>query len=408
MEKLAFVVLGLAAGLICGVVLGMSMQQPAPASPEITGTQAADSRANEPVPESAATQQSATQTEVEAVRAVAGFEVESVSAELKATSRENEQLRAQVEMLETELAQFRATEAARAPSFAFGRYGEISGVRNSDWSELSAANDNIIAAIREIRAAQRKGERPARETSVRLQRFTEVVRKYEYETIGVIGTWARHNGELTHPLTTANFFAASLRDAGMPLSAAQKARIEQLGLQFESEWDAAQQLYGNNTPRCEKLLDEYLLKGKFVDALYDLLTPEQRAHLIDPETHRRAFCDVFCPTMMLIHTSVFLSGKDGTELKYHLSETLDQRYRIGESQQAALQLLIDSWLADVTSILTPVSQAEMRFYTYEEGAAALRATVKLVHGLRDTIVLDEAARAALLNAYDVFVPRIVQ
>ena len=194
----------------------------------------------------------------------------------------------------------------------------------------------------------------------------------------------------------------------MPLSEQQKADIEKLGLAFEAEWDEAQKIYGGNTPRCEKMLDEYLLKGKFIDRLYDLLTAEQRAHLIDPETHRRASCDLHCPTLMLIHTTVIVAGKVGAELKTWIAEALDQRFNVGESQQPALQLLIDSWLADVSSILTPVPQAETRFYTYDEGATALRATVKLFQGLRDTVVLEESARAALLDSYEVFVPRIVQ
>lgn len=412
MERKALVALGMVAALAVGIFIGMAFNTAAPAAVSYDVADPDSRRESNPTtaPDTEATQLRITRgsSAGEQVQPESSADVERLAADLARETQTSAQLRQQVETLESEIAAWHEEQAARKPAFTFGRYGEIDGVRNSNWRELSEANSNVIEAIREIRAAQRKGERPPRDASIRLQRNTEIVRKYEYETIGVIKTWARHNGELTHPLTVVNFFAGALADAGMPLSEQQKDAIEKLGLDFEAEWDEAQKIYGSNTPRCEKMLDEYLLKGKFIDRLYELLTPEQRAHLIDPATHRRASCDLHCPTLMLIHTTAIVAGKDGAELKTWLAEALDQRFKIGESQQPALQLLLDSWLADVSSILSPVPQAETRFYTYDEGATALRGTVKLFQGLRDTIVLEETARAALLDSYEVFVPRIVQ
>jgi hypothetical protein len=312
------------------------------------------------------------------------------------------------ETLDAELAPVRAERVEREPTFTFGQYGDIKGVRDSNWKELTAANHEVVACIREIREAQRNGEKPAQETMVRLQRNTEIVRKYEYETIGVIKSFARHNGELTYPLSMANLFAGELRTAGLPLSDEQRASIEALGLEFEHDWEAAQARFGNTTPRCEKLLDEYVLKGRFVDRLYDALTAEQRAHMVDPATFRVAFCDLHCPTLMLIHTSPIITGVDAAELKVKLQKMLSERYSIGDGQAETLQQLIDSWAADVATILTPVPQVEVRYYTYDQGTVALRATVKLVKGLRDLVTMDEEARTKLLDSYDVYIPRIVQ
>ncbi|MBK8206843.1 MAG: sigma-70 family RNA polymerase sigma factor [Planctomycetes bacterium] len=335
-------------------------------------------------------------------------EATKLRAELAAVAAERDEARDRADQLEAELGPIKAEQLEREPTFTFGRYGQIDGVRKSNWKELSRANRVVVECIREIRAAQRKGEQPSREVQIRLQRHTEIVRQYEYETIGVIKSWARHNGELTHPLTVANMFAGELREAGLPLSDDQRAQIERLGLAYEGDWEAAQGKYGNTTPRCEKLLDEYLLKGAFMDSLYDVLTTEQRAQLVDPATYRVAFSDLHCPTLMLIHTSPILTGQDNAELRQKLRDMLVQRYKVEEAQLDTLAPLLESWVADVAGALTPVSQAETRFYTYDQAAIALRGTVKLVKSMRDLVALSEEARAALLDSYDVYIPRIVQ
>lgn len=327
--------------------------------------------------------------------------------ELATVKKERDEARSRADRLEAELAPLRAEQAQREPTFTFGKYGDIDGVRKSNWKELAGANRIVVECIREIRTAQRKGEQPSREVQIRLQRYTEMVRKYEYETIGVIQSFARHNGELTHPLTVANMFAAELAARELPLTEAQRKQIETLGLKFENDFEGAQARYGGTTPRCEKLLDEYLLKGAFMDALYDVLDAAQRAAMIDPATHRIAYCDLHCPTLMLIHTSPILTGQDKAELQQKLHDMLKQRYKFDESQAPVLQPLLDSWAADVAGMLSPVSQAEHRFYTYEQGTIAARATVKLVCAIRDQLVLSEEARAALLDSYDIYVPRMI-
>src|SRR5690606_8641162 len=126
-----------------------------------------------------------------------------------------------------------------------------------------------------------------------------------------------------------------LATAGMPLSDAQRTEIERLGLAYEADFEAAQALYSQATARCAKLLDEYTLKGAFMDGLYALLTAQQHAHMVDPATHRVAFCDLHCPTLMLIHTSPILTGQDEADVRGKLAATLTQRYSLTETQLEA-------------------------------------------------------------------------
>lgn len=335
-------------------------------------------------------------------------EATRLKADLSTASNENETLRAEIARLRTQLQPYLEAEAAAAPTFTFGTYGQIKGVTQSNWAEMAAANRAVQDGIRDIRNAQKKGERAPDEVFIRVQQNTERMRKYEYETIGVIKSWARHNGELTHPLSVANLIAGELRQAGLPLSEAQVKQIETLGLAYEADMEAAALKYTADTPRCEKLLDEYLLKGRFVDELFENLSAEQRAVVVDPVYHRVASCDLYCPTLMLIHTSPVLTGKDNPEISAKLKKMLQEAYGLTAEQDTVLDPLLETWLNDVAGILAPVPPVEARMYTYTQGAVALRATVKLAQSLRDFAALTPENRTKLLDAFEVYIPRRLQ
>jgi len=221
-------------------------------------------------------------------------------------------------------------------------------------------------------------------------------------------SWAKHNGELTHPISHSNLVASELKLAGLPLTEQQRAQIEKLGLQWESDYEAAQKKYDANTPRCEKMADEYALKGVFVDAVWDVLSAEQRDYLVDPKWLHVAFVDLYCPTLMLIHTSPILSGADIGEVRAKLQDTLVKQYGIAEDQLPALGPLLDTWQSDVAEICGEVKKSDLRFYTFEQGLTAARATARLVKSIRDYVTITEDNRARMLDAYDIYIPRITQ
>ncbi|MCB9893038.1 MAG: sigma-70 family RNA polymerase sigma factor [Planctomycetes bacterium] len=334
-------------------------------------------------------------------------EAEALRAKLKTLESERDTAVASAEKLEAELAPIRAEQAERGPTFTFGKYGTIEGVTGSNWKELAGASHEVITNLRLLREAQLKGEQPSREVYLKIQENTEKMRTYEYDTIGVLPTWARHNGEFTHPISHSNLIASELKTAGLPLSEAQIAEIKRLGLQWEADYDAAQKKYNDATPRVEKMLDEYVLKGAFVDAVWDLLTQEQRDVFIDPKWLHVAHVDLYCTTLMIIHTSPILTGADIGEVRTKLQQTLVKNYAIPEDQIEALGPILDTWQSDVAGIIAPVAKAQTQFYTYDQGAIAARATVKLVKAIRDYGMLDDEHRAALLDAYEIYIPRVI-
>lgn len=335
-------------------------------------------------------------------------ERDKLAADVAAATGDRDRLRGSIEKLSAELEPYRVEAALKGPTFTFGKYGAIEGVTQSDWKELSHASRVVAECIREIHEYRRKGEQAPRETHIKLQQHTEMVRKYEYKTIQVLPTWARHNGELTHPISHSNLIAGELKVAGMALTEDQVKRIEALGLAYESDFEAAQKKYGDSTLRCEKLLDEYLLKGVFVDAVWDLLTPEQRGLFVKPETLHVAGVDLYCPTLMLIHTSPVLTGADMAEVRGKLRAALIERFKIVAEHHAALDLLLEQWQGDCAEISAAVPRAMARNYTYAQSVVALKAHIKLCKAVRDTCGLDSEARAALIDDYTVYIPRVLE
>jgi RNA polymerase sigma-70 factor (ECF subfamily) len=318
-----------------------------------------------------------------------------------------EELAVKVQRLEGEIAPIRKEQAERGPTFTFGKHGMIEGVTGSNWKDLAAASQNVTTALRQIREKQLAGETVPDEVYISLQKNTEIMRTYEYKTIGVLPTSARHNGEFTHPISHTNLIASELKLAGMPLAEEQVAEIERLGLQWEADYEAAQGRYNATTPRVEKMVDEYNLKGVFVDAVWAVLTEQQRARFVEPKWLHVAFTDLYCPTLMIIHTSPIIQGPDLATVRANLQAMLVQQYAIPEAQLEALGPLLDTWQSDVATILAPVKRAELRMYTFEQGAIAGAATVKLVKAIRDYGMLTEENRARLLDAYAIYIPRVV-
>lgn len=333
---------------------------------------------------------------------------DSLRAEKSDVLAERDALQTQLDALTAELAPLREAAAEKGPTFTFGKYGAIEGVTQSDWKELSHAARTVADLIREIRALQRKGQPVPNELYVKQQQYTEMVRKYEYKTLSVLPSAAKHNGELTHPISHANLVAGELKQADLPLTDAQVKRIEELGLRYETDYEAAQKRYGPTTPRCEKLLDEFLLKGTFVDAVWDVLTTEQRAVFVSPETLHVAGSDLYCPTLMLIHTSPVVSGADGAEIRTKVRGLLIERFKIAADHQQALDLALDAWLAEVSTILAAVPRATARSYTYAQAVVAVRAHVKLAKAVLDSCGLGDDPRAALIDDYTVYIPRVLE
>jgi RNA polymerase sigma-70 factor (ECF subfamily) len=410
---IAGMVIALGIGLGGGAILTHSLTDPPskaeskPADAPLTATGGAPSPLDQAPGERESDALATKLAAAESAEKAAREERDRLRHELATALGTQEELTVKLQRLEGELAPMRKEQAERGPTFTFGKYGQIEGVTASNWKKLGSSSHVVITTLRRIYEKRLAGEQVPDQMYIDLQKHTEIMRTYEYDTIGVLPTAARHNGEFTHPISHTNLIASELKLAGMPLTDEQVADIERLGLKWEADFEAAQSRYNASTPRVEKMVDEYNLKGVFVDAVWAVLSEQQRAHFVDQKWLHVASVDLYCPTLMIIHTSPLLTGKDLAEVRGKLQAMLVEQYAIPENQLEALGTLLDTWQTDVANILTPVKQAEARMYTFDQGAIAGAATVKLARSMLDYGMLDEANRAKLLDAYAIYIPRII-
>lgn len=327
--------------------------------------------------------------------------------ELKQAQTDRDTFKAKVEELNQQLAPLLKDKAERGPTFTFGRHGKIEGVTNANWREMAGASHAVSTALQTMLEHQRKGEPVPREVRLTLQKNTEIMRKYEYDTIQVLPTWAKHNGELTHPISLTNLIAAELKLANDPLTDDQISRIEALGLQWEKDFESASAAYNDATPRVTKMRDEFKLKGEFADAMWDVMTTTQREHIIPSEWRHVAFVDLYCPTLMVIHTSPILTGADIDEIVTKLRAMLVKKFAVPEDSLVQLDGFIETWRTDVASTLTPVAKGSARQYTFDIALTCATATSKLVTSIRDLGGIPSEAMTALLNDYAIYIPRVI-
>ena len=402
---------GFAGGMAGGYVMGSEQDSGAVASQNSSQSDrsssghSSSSPSNGPVHEST-TRENATggsTTPVDARDEV----LAAVREELKQAKADRDTFEAKVEELEREIEPYRRDAAERGPTFTFGRHGKIDGVTGANWKEMAGASDAVIGALQSMLEHQRKGEPVPREVRLTLQKNTEIMRKYEYETLKVLPSWAKHNGELTHPISVTNLIAGELKLANDPLTEAQITRIEALGLQWEKDFEAAGAGYNDATPRVTKMRDEFKLKGEFTDAMWEVLTTTQRAHIMPEEWRHVAFVDLYCPTLMVIHTSPIVTGADVNEIATKLRGMLVKKFAIDESKAAELDGFIETWKTDVATVLDPVAQSEARQYTFDIALVCANATSKLVTSVRDFGGVSGDAMTALLDDYAIYVPRVI-
>jgi hypothetical protein len=92
--------------------------------------------------------------------------------------------------------------------------------------------------------------------------------------------------------------AGLVENAGHPFTPEQRADIASLGEDYEAEYARLQKEYGEDTPKLEKVLDEIELKRITMNAVQDLLTPEQREATGPPQLRDRIGFDLLSPLLM--------------------------------------------------------------------------------------------------------------
>lgn len=321
---------------------------------------------------------------------------------------EVERLTARVAELERERSAGGTGAPRKGPVFTFGEMGTLPAVLEADWQEMAAASKVVADAILEMQRKNDAGEPIPVDLRRRLQENTERVRKYEYRTIDKIPTAAQNNGELTHPISFTNIVAAMLEQAGKALTPAQIRDLDRLGSAFDVEFQKVRANWTDSVARARRMLEEFRLKRRFSSDAWAVLSPEQRAVLVDPAFHAVAGVDLFDPTLMVIHTTVLVARESVDEMKKGLATALRPRAGLAEGAVAPrLDAAVDAFLAKTTRALQPVPKSQMRRYTSDEALVAGEATADLVDSLLTDSEATPAAKKALFNDPTWYIPRLL-
>ena len=337
---------------------------------------------------------------------------EGAAASSRRLREENARLLARVADLEGQVAAVApATGTPRralGPTFTFGEMGRLDAVKEADWPSLSASAKVVGDAVAEIYRRTQAGEEVPRAVYLRLQENVERMRTYEYRTIDRMPTSAQHNGELTHPISAANLLAGILAQEGKPLTPAQVAEFERLGLAFEEEFARVRGAYGPDVPRARRLLDELRLKGKFMDGLWAVLTDEQRPFWIDPALKGIAGVDLFDPTLLVFHTTTVVTGATAADLRPKLVGLLRPKVGLAEgASDPRVDAAVDAWLARASRGVEPVARSAARNYTFAQAVVAGEATAELVEALLRGMDLSADAKRALRDDPTWYVARLL-
>lgn len=183
-----------------------------------------------------------------------------------------------------------APESAAGQRFAFeGLSDKLKGL---DWKGAGVAVSRLTPLLEELAAALAQGKPPPPSVAdlqtynAPLARLALTLRQQ-----GLEGTGA--NGTFTHPAVVVNLVYEALREAGVPLDAAQEQAVADLGLRFLEEDRRRLASYTESTLGFRRVVEETDLKDRFFRDLGALLTDRQNAVLHPASARDRVAVDTF-------------------------------------------------------------------------------------------------------------------
>ncbi len=323
-------------------------------------------------------------------------------------------LGAKVAALEEQAMAGAETEAGKAehegppPPISFGPMADLEAIRKADWKDMAQAVAAMQALFDEFgeRIEVPKTVSPDWQSKVEDQKLKLMA--LAGKVFGQVPTNATGNGELTHPLILSNLMAGLVENAGQPFTPEQRADIASLGEDYEAEYARLQKEYGEDTPKLERVLDELELKRTTMNAVEDILTPEQRDATGPAQLRDRIGFDLLSPLLMAEMSAQHRSVESAEAMRAALPKMATEMYGLDAAQAVAAAPLFDAWLREVEPVLGPPSPDQTGFGVGLTGSTALttgRAQLKLIQGLLQLPGLSDASRTALLTGGVWFVPQ---
>jgi len=297
------------------------------------------------------------------------------------------------------------TDASPMP-VSFGKWAELDALRAANWERLGETAENRITLMREVARRVSQGREIDAELLNKLQQEENGLARFVAGVRGQIPTHSAVNGENTHPLVLINLMGARLARSEFPFTVSQKASLAAIGVDFEARYEKRQKDYSNLTPQLRKVVDELELKRDCMVRMEEVLIPEQREIVIDPEVHHLIVYDMFAPGLMvcLVNRSRDLTFKE--QAKTHFPSEIARKLELNAKQRDALSDAFDRMYMDLTPLLEQVRDKRSPIHLDETITAGV-AFARLHEAALRLPDLSAKSREKILNTSGWGVPRVV-
>lgn len=341
-------------------------------------------------------------------------ELDKVSGESQKVSRRNEELEAEVASLTKKLeAEEKPPEAktevaqAKGLPVSFGKWSDLEEVKNADWEEMAKAVQAMTAMILDIVERDRQGLSIGAELQEKIQAENNKLVKYAAAVMGKIPTHSPINGEFTHPITLVNLMGAVLEHANVPLTQEQIRDIQAFGNGYDEDYDHLQGNYTEGTAKFQKFIDELELKRDYMNAVQELLTPEQRQLVAHPDIHNRLQLDLLSPALSTILLAQPSDVASGEEIRNKICSVVSNEYGLNPNESEPVRGIVDQWCQELEPILEKPVDGKAPLHL-DRVIAAGRAQANAFREFLSLPDLSEKARGNLMMMQALHVPRLVK
>jgi hypothetical protein len=217
----------------------------------------------------------------------------------------------------------------------------------------------------------------------------------------------RANTAFTHPVFSANALASMLASAGKPLTEAQLEDLSRLAERFAIEDAARIAGYDERAWELQKAIEESVLRDRFFEGAFALLSDEQRA-LLAPESSRgRLQADLFSSGLVWSARAQPLTFSTPEALAATMESHVLRHYELGQDKAAAVKDVVGRWAAGLPSTWTSEpADALTRVGMMPVGRVleAARLEIGMLDDLVRSLGLDEGAARRVRATEFVLVP----
>jgi hypothetical protein len=153
-----------------------------------------------------------------------------------------------------------------------------------------------------------------------------------------------------------NAIASTLEAAELPLTDEQVQSLQTVGVDFTTQDKARLAAYSDDDFQLQMMVDETVLKDRFFEQAFALLTPEQFEVLSPEETRDRTRVDIFSSALLWAGRVRMEQFSDDANLAEKVTGYLARGLELDESQKDTLHNVATDWVA---SLPTELKEGEL-------------------------------------------------